>query len=196
MMRTLFGLLTAGICIGFFSACAHRAPASTPADPYTALSSGDDDTVETADVSENPNLYRSRKAGRAYFDWPVDQARLTRGYLPNKHRPHLGVDLAASKGTPIFASHDGTILYTGRDFKGFGKMILIEGKQGWASLYGHLSKIDVREGQTVHQGDLIARMGSTGRSTGSHLHFEIRKGRGPVDPLLHLPGGPLMAGNK
>ncbi|MBO9665182.1 MAG: M23 family metallopeptidase [Bdellovibrio sp.] len=121
------------------------------------------------------------------FDWPVDSARMTRGFLPNKRRPHLGIDLAAPKGTAILASQGGTIIYTGREFKGYGKMVLIESGDGWATLYAHFDKILVAEGQRVHKGEIIGEMGRTGRATGVHLHFEIRKNRGPIDPLPLLP---------
>lgn len=130
---------------------------------------------------------------RNYFDWPVDDARMTRGYLPNRRKPHLGIDLAGPKNTKIFASHDGVVIYAGRDFRGFGKLVIIEGARGWASLYAHFSKIQVREGQRVAQGQQLGLMGRTGRATGVHLHFEIRKAKGPVDPLLYLPGGTRVA---
>lgn len=133
---------------------------------------------------------------RHYFDWPVDDARMTRGWLPNRKKPHLGLDLAAPRGTRIYASHAGTVIYAGRDFRGFGKMVMIEGTQGWATLYAHLHKIDVKEGQRVSQGDMIGQMGRTGRATGVHLHFEIRRTAGPVDPLLYLPGGSRFADSK
>lgn len=121
------------------------------------------------------------------FDWPVDRARMTRGFLPKKKRPHLGIDLAAPKGTPILASQSGTVIYAGREFRGYGKMVLIESGDGWATLYAHFDKILVSEGQRVHQGEVIGAMGRTGRATGVHLHFEIRKDRGPIDPLPLLP---------
>lgn len=121
------------------------------------------------------------------FDWPVDRARMTRGFLPKKRRPHLGIDLAASKGTPILASQTGTVIYAGREFRGYGKMVLVESGDGWATLYAHFDKILVVEGQKVHQGEVIGAMGRTGRATGVHLHFEIRKDRGPIDPLPLLP---------
>jgi|GEM_PF-1226593 len=124
------------------------------------------------------------------FDWPVDEARLTQEYRPQKKRkkrPHWGIDLAARKGTEIFASHGGTVIYAGKAFRGYGKMVLIESGSGWASLYAHLSKIEIRQGDRVRLGDLIAEMGSTGRATGTHLHFEIRKNRKPVNPLDWLP---------
>lgn len=121
------------------------------------------------------------------FDWPVDRARMTRGFLPNKRRPHLGIDLAAPRGTPILAAQGGTVIYAGREFRGYGKMVLIESGDGWATLYAHFDKILVSEGQRVRQGEVIGAMGRTGRATGVHLHFEIRKNRGPVDPLPLLP---------
>ena len=124
---------------------------------------------------------------QVYFDWPVDRARMTRGFLPNKKRPHLGIDLAAVKGTPILASKGGTVIYAGREFKGYGKMVLVESGDGWATLYAHFEKILVAEGQKVQQGEVIGAMGRTGRATGVHLHFEIRKDRGPIDPLPLLP---------
>lgn len=122
-----------------------------------------------------------------FFDWPVDRARMTRGFLPNKKRPHLGIDLAALKGTPILASKGGTVIYAGREFRGYGKMVLVESGDGWATLYAHFEKILVAEGQKVLQGEVIGAMGRTGRATGVHLHFEIRKDRGPIDPLPLLP---------
>lgn len=129
----------------------------------------------------------------ALFDWPVNEARMTRGFFlkPKKRRgrPHLGIDLAAPKGTPIYAAHDGLVIYVGREFKGYGRMIMVEGKNGFASLYAHLSKSLIRTGAHVTKGDLLGEMGRTGRATGVHLHFEIRMKDGPVDPLTYLPGG-------
>jgi murein DD-endopeptidase MepM/ murein hydrolase activator NlpD len=124
---------------------------------------------------------------RPYFDWPVDSARLSRGYLINRRRPHLGLDLASRKGTQIFASHDGLVIYTGNEFRGYGKMIMIEGINGFATLYAHLSQISVRQGTRVKQGELIGLMGRTGHATGTHLHFEIRVGNKTVNPLHYLP---------
>lgn len=130
------------------------------------------------------------------FDWPIWEARMTRGFLPKiakkRKRPHKGIDLAAPRGTAVMASHDGTIIYTGKGFKGYGKMIMIESNDGWATLYGHLDKIIVHEGEKIKQGEVIGALGNTGRSSGPHLHFEIRKLDGPVDPLPLLPAGEAL----
>lgn len=153
-------------------------------------------------ISENPNpdisnqqsiaqyeTQSSRQAKSQDLDWPVDRARLTRGYDVGKRRPHLGIDLAGPKKTPIYAAHSGRVIYAGRAFRGFGNMVMIETNTGWATLYAHLDKILVSEGQRVGLGSTIALMGNTGRSTGNHLHFEVRKDKMAVDPLIYLPGG-------
>ncbi len=147
---------------------------------------GDVESLSLESIQKpNPEKYRDEYI----FDWPVDRAKLSRGFKPHTRRPHMGIDLAAPRKTPVYAAHKGMVIYAGRDFRGFGNMILIESGYGWATLYAHLDKILVSEGQKVNLGEPIALMGSTGRSTGPHLHFEIRKDKGPVDPLLYLPGG-------
>lgn len=145
-------------------------------------------------AAQNPPSTTDAVAGQAHFEWPVEDARFVRGFLPQKRRPHWGVDLAASRGTPIYSAQTGMVIYAGRDFKGYGKMVLIESGTGWATLYAHMDKILVDEGQTVTTKDVLGLMGRTGRATGVHLHFEIRRGKGPVDPLEYLPGGTRIAG--
>ncbi len=120
------------------------------------------------------------------FDWPVDRARLTQGFQVGK-KVHWGVDLAGAKGSPILAAERGIVVYTGSGFRGYGKLIVVEHGTEWATLYSHLSKISVKEGQTVQQGQVIGGMGRTGRASGVHLHFEIRQNRQPVNPLALLP---------
>ncbi len=151
------------------------------------------DDEEGQDLNLSPTIARRGQSGDTpYFDWPVDEARMTRGFIPRAKRPHWGLDLAAGKGTPIFSAHAGTVIYTGRAFSGFGKLVIVENDTGWATLYAHLNKIYVREGQKVKQGHILGGMGRTGRATGVHLHFEIRQNHEPVDPLNYLPGGPLI----
>ncbi|MEQ1721703.1 MAG: M23 family metallopeptidase [Pseudobdellovibrio sp.] len=135
------------------------------------------------------------------FDWPVWEARMTRGFLPRgtkkRRRPHKGIDLAAPRGSAVMAAHDAVVIYTGSGFKGYGKMIMLETADtrdggNWASLYGHLDKILVYEGKKVKQGEVIGALGNTGRSSGPHLHFEIRRLNGPIDPLPMLPAGEAL----
>lgn len=134
-----------------------------------------------------PQINSIPLSDKVEFDWPVDKARLTRGFLPRKRKPHLGIDLASPKGTPIFASAEGIVIYAGHDFRGYGKMVLIESSNSWATLYAHLDKIYITEGQKVQMGDVLGSMGRSGRATGTHLHFEMRKNKAPVNPLVYLP---------
>lgn len=188
-----------GVAIG---ACTHTiahhngAPQQAPRpEPQSQASQRGPDSDTVILPLDATREYSQQVKQTKYFDWPVDAARMTRGFLPNRRKPHLGIDLAAPRGTNVYASHEGVVIYAGREFKGYGKMIMIEGKSGWATLYAHFSKILVKEGQTVNQGELIGAMGSTGRSTGSHVHFEIRRIKGPVDPLLYLPPAAKLAKN-
>ena len=133
---------------------------------------------------------RYTKAEETYqFDWPLDQARLSRGFQIGGKKSHWGVDLANKKGTDILAAEKGTVIYTGRGFHGYGNLIVIEHGNEWATLYAHLSSIDVKEGDSVTRGQEIGKMGNTGHSTGSHLHFEMRHNRQPVNPMAYLPEG-------
>ena len=122
------------------------------------------------------------------FDWPVDRARLTRGFLPNaRPRPHFGLDLAAPRGTPIFAALAGHVIYAGSGFRGYGRFIIVEHNNDWATFYGHLDKILIKQGEMIKQGQLIGQMGRTGRATGTHLHFELRRDKKAIDPIAFLP---------
>ena len=124
--------------------------------------------------------------------WPVKTVRVNRGYKSGG-KPHQGVDLGGLKGTPILAAHEGVVVYTGRDFRGYGNMVLIEFDREWATLYGHLNEIAVDEGRIVKPGDPIGSMGRTGHATGVHLHFELIKDKTPVDPLPYLTRNSRMA---
>jgi murein DD-endopeptidase MepM/ murein hydrolase activator NlpD len=99
---------------------------------------------------------------------------------------HQGVDLAAPKRAHVFSVQDGIIRYAG-PYAGYGNLVTIEHSTGSTSLYGHLSEIRVKLGQTVKAGQVIGRVGSTGHSTGPHLHFEWRIDGTPVDPLKIFP---------
>lgn len=100
-------------------------------------------------------------------------------------RHHNGVDLHAKYGDPVYAAANGKIVFTGVS-GGYGNLIVVAHGNGYQTYYGHLSKIYAKTGQRVHRGSLIGRVGATGRVTGPHLHFEIRKGGKAVDPLLYI----------
>ncbi len=138
--------------------------------------------------SESPLGFISPLELKFEFEWPVDRARLTRGFMPEaRPRPHLGLDLAGPKGTPIFAALGGHVIYAGSGFRGYGRFVIVEHNDDWATFYGHLDKILIKQGQTIKQGQLIGKMGRTGRATGTHLHFELRRERKAIDPIAFLP---------
>lgn len=99
----------------------------------------------------------------------------------NKKDRHQGIDLAAPLGTPIYAVLDGKVIYSGVQ-KGYGNLVILEHSDRLMTVYAHNETNIVEAGESVHAGDKIASMGSTGRSTGNHLHFEIRKAGQPLDP--------------
>lgn len=98
---------------------------------------------------------------------------------------HKGVDIAAPMGTDVYCAAQGKVIFAGQK-SGYGNCVIIEHGNGLATLYGHLSKILVDANQQVKIGDVIAKVGSTGRSTGPHLHYEVRKNNTPINPKLFL----------
>ncbi len=120
--------------------------------------------------------------GMARFGWPV-VGRITQSYWSHHH----AVDIAASLGTPIHAANTGSVQMAGWDKTGYGNMVLINHGNGYQSRYGHLSAIEVKEGDAVQKGQIIGRVGTTGHSTGAHLHFEIIRNGVKQNPFQLLP---------
>jgi murein DD-endopeptidase MepM/ murein hydrolase activator NlpD len=121
------------------------------------------------------------------FAWPA-QGKLTSRFGRRWGRMHRGIDIAAPVGTPIYAAADGVVIDAGWHSGGYGNLVEIRHSDGTTTRYAHNSRIRVATGQQVRQGQQIADMGSTGRSTGPHLHFEIRpQGAGAVNPIAFLP---------
>jgi murein DD-endopeptidase MepM/ murein hydrolase activator NlpD len=121
------------------------------------------------------------------YIWPA-QGVLTSGFGWRWGRMHKGIDIAGPIGTPIVAAASGTVITAGWNSGGYGNLVEIQHADGSVSLYAHNSRVNVRVGQRVQQGQQIAEMGSTGYSTGPHLHFEIHpSGQGAVNPMAYLP---------
>jgi murein DD-endopeptidase MepM/ murein hydrolase activator NlpD len=129
---------------------------------------------------------------RILFHFPLPGGRITSRFGMREHpfgghpQFHNGIDLAAEIGTDVLAAREGTVAEVGYD-RIYGKYILVDHKNGYQSLYGHLSSIDVSLNQWVNSGKIIGKVGNTGWSTGPHLHFEIRKKGKACDPVPLLP---------
>ncbi|MCB0712749.1 MAG: M23 family metallopeptidase [Ignavibacteriae bacterium] len=122
---------------------------------------------------------------------PIDGATITSGFGMRNHpilrgrRMHKGLDMAAPTGTSIYATGGGTVVFSGRK-NGYGNTIIIDHGHGYTTLYAHCSKLLVEEGAKISRGDLIALVGSTGRSTGPHLHYEVRVNGQHMNPEVFL----------
>jgi len=151
----------------------------------------DEVTISEEDAAKIEEDADSRIAATTSgFQYPAN-GKLTSRFGYRKHpmgggvRMHRGVDIAAATGTPVHATKSGKVLFAGR-YGLMGNTIIIQHENGYSSYYGHLSRIDVSKGDTVSAGQLIAGIGSTGLSTGPHLHFEVRRNNVPLDPLKAL----------
>ena len=128
----------------------------------------------------------SSRTGAPAFIWPL-KGRLLQGFNTTNGVKHDGIDIKGQEGAPIYAVANGTVIYSNDTIRGYGNMIILKHKNGFVTVYAHNSVNMVKKGQTVKQGQIIARVGHTGYATGSHLHFEIRLHAIPVNPLNYLP---------
>lgn len=124
--------------------------------------------------------------GFGTFIWPANKHYLS-GYDYSPEANHSGIDIAGNEGEAVYASDAGVIVYAGWNDWGYGNMIIIDHGNGFQTLYAHLSALNVVCSQSVGQGDVIGAIGSTGRSSGPHLHFEIIYSTGKVNPWNYLP---------
>lgn len=161
------------------------APYAAPTEPALHIEPGSLPTVAPVQaVAEDAGPVVRKLA----FDAPV------KGYAINsnfglrklageaKARAHEGVDIAAPTGTGVFAAAEGEVIRTGYDPAGYGRFIEVRHPNGMTSLYGHLSRVDVHSGQILGEGARIGLVGSTGYSTGPHLHFEVRRNGRHINP--------------
>jgi len=138
-------------------------------------------------------VHAPRRGGKERWADPIRDARLTSRFGPRidpingqRGKMHRGIDYAAPTGTPVLATASGTVVLAGWCSRGTGNCVVIDHGDGWKSQYFHLSRVDVAAGARVGQGQRVGGLGSTGRSTGPHLHFQIGRGREAFDPMRHL----------
>lgn len=141
--------------------------------------------IDDSSVARPEGAQDSAAEPESVFLWPVSGS-LNSGFGPRGAGFHDGVDIAAPEGTPIRAVEQGEVIYSGQ-LRGYGNMVIVRHSGGIVTVYAHNQVNLVQEGQRVARGEIIARVGSTGRVTGPHLHFEIRKNNLAQDPLLYLP---------
>ncbi|MBV8391013.1 MAG: M23 family metallopeptidase [Mucilaginibacter sp.] len=166
---------------------------------FSTNSIGGDGNAEASKLSDNEKYslydeYMSRLLNSVAFT-PMGYPRLSAitsafGYRSNPFdgenaELHPGIDFRGAKGDPVHVTADGSVVFTGWK-GGYGNCIIVQHKNDFQTLYGHLSHIDVRDGQSVKTGDVIGKVGSTGRSTGTHLHYEVRKSGKPINPVKFL----------
>lgn len=143
-------------------------------------------TVKTIAEPGRDVVVASRTTSRTTgFIWPT-QGNISSGYGPRWGRFHYGIDIAAKTGTPIIATAAAIVVESGWR-TGYGYMVRLQHHDGWESLYAHASRLYVKSGQAVQQGQRIASVGQTGNSTGPHLHFELIFEGNHQNPLKHLP---------
>jgi len=153
-----------------------KAPEAAPAPTVTAAAKAVDDATDPP------------SANGTSFRWPV-RGRIISGFgtKPNGER-NDGINLAVPEGTSVKAAEAGTVIYAGNELAGYGNLVLIRHADGWVSAYAHNSQITVKRGDKVGRGQTIAQAGMTGSVTAPQVHFELRKGAKPVNPLDYLAG--------
>ncbi len=162
-----------------------------PLTPITFSTRGEEPSIDTERANrilnemDKLNLYRIA-AEKAPFAVPLKDAfRFTSGFGRRWGRMHEGTDFAAAHGTPIYATADGVVTHAGW-MSGYGRLVKIQHEFGIETRYAHMSKIRVKVGQRVSRGDQVGDMGNTGRSTGTHLHYEVRVGGKAVNPMTYI----------
>jgi murein DD-endopeptidase MepM/ murein hydrolase activator NlpD len=130
--------------------------------------------------------------GCAPMSWPADGV-VSSPFGPRDGRAHDGIDLALPSGTPVRAACDGVVAYAGERLRGYGRLVLVRHNDGLMTIYAHNALLRVREGERVARGQVLALSGQSGRATAPHLHFEVRRGTRPTDPLEYLPPRPPAA---
>lgn len=165
-------------------------PRKSPVKDSTQRSTGPQKSGKKAEPKTTPKRHSTavqvnNQVKRNNFEWPMDGI-VTSLFGKRRGRDHDGIDISAPFGTPVKAAESGRVIYIGR-FRGYGNLVIVKHLVNYFSAYAHLSAIKVAKDQKVHLGDVVGNVGRSGRSSGSHLHFEIRYQTVAKDPLIYLP---------
>lgn len=146
----------------------------------------------TTNVEEKPAETPAKAADATgalpTFRWPVRGKVVTSYGAKTNGKSNDGINLAVPEGTPVKAAEDGVVAYSGNELKGYGNLVLVRHSNGYVTAYAHASELLVKRGDTIKRGQVIAKSGQSGEVASPQLHFEIRKGSSPVDPLQFLNG--------
>jgi murein DD-endopeptidase MepM/ murein hydrolase activator NlpD len=146
----------------------------------------------TTNVEEKPAETSAKAAETTSalptFRWPVRGKVVTTYGAKTNGKSNDGINLAVPEGTPVKAAEDGVVAYSGNELKGYGNLVLVRHSNGYVTAYAHASELLVKRGDTIKRGQVIAKSGQSGEVASPQLHFEIRKGSSPVDPLQFLNG--------
>lgn len=131
--------------------------------------------------------YRSFNFSGIDLLWPVPSSNTISSEFGERWgKSHEGIDIPAKTGSSILAAEDGEVIFSGESLKSYGKMAVIKHLDGFFTIYAHASDLHVNKGDKVSRGQVIAKVGSTGKSTGPHLHFELRKDTRALDPQTYI----------
>jgi murein DD-endopeptidase MepM/ murein hydrolase activator NlpD len=167
---------------------ATRMAAATPAGPQqTARLAQATTPIESTPVEAPPKPAETTGA-LPTFRWPVRGKVITAYGAKANGKANDGINLAVPEGTPVKAAEDGVVAYSGNELKGYGNLVLVRHSNGYVTAYAHASELLVKRGDTIKRGQVIAKSGQSGEVGSPQLHFEIRKGSTPVDPLQFLNG--------
>ncbi|MCB4770060.1 peptidoglycan DD-metalloendopeptidase family protein [Ancylobacter sp. Lp-2] len=161
-------------------------PAAVAAAPVAAPVETKAQTIAAVKPSEP--VEDERTASGVQFRWPV-RGRIISGYGPKPGgQTNEGINVSVPEGTSVKAAEDGVVAYAGSELKGYGNLVLVKHSDGWVTAYAHNSSLDVKKGDTVKRGQVIAKAGQTGNVNSPQVHFEIRRGSQAVDPSQYLAG--------
>jgi murein DD-endopeptidase MepM/ murein hydrolase activator NlpD len=173
---------------------AQAAPQAAPAKPVVTASAEPVQKVrmatETKEIEQAHAPVKSAEATNALptFRWPVRGRIITAYGAKTSGKQNDGINVAVPEGTPVKAAEDGVVAYAGNELKGYGNLVLVRHSNGYVTAYAHASELMVKRGDTIKRGQVIAKSGQSGEVGSPQLHFEIRKGSSPVDPLQFLNG--------
>ncbi len=162
--------------------------ATVTTDPQQKARLAQATTIEEAPATEAPVKASEATGALPTFRWPVRGKVITSYGAKTNGKANDGINLAVPEGTPVKAAEDGVVAYSGNELKGYGNLVLVRHSNGYVTAYAHASELLVKRGDTIKRGQIIAKSGQSGEVGSPQLHFEIRKGSSPVDPLQFLNG--------